>query len=323
VRRLDGALVAAVVVGALLLAAPFYYAPYRVEQIASALVLAIIVLGLGILTGFSGQISLGHSAFVGIGAYIAAILVEDHGWPYVATIPVAGAVCLGAGIVVGLPALRLRGLHLALVTLAFAAVFPAMLRRFNGLTHGNRGIRLDDAVAPGWTGLADDQWVYMVVLVTAAALFLFARNVIRSRVGRSMIAVRDDEIAAQAAGINVARVRTLAFGLSALFAGVAGALETLLVGAVAPSSFGVLPSIGYVVGLVIGGVGSLVGALIGGFAIHFLPRWAADINVQLSGVVYGGLLIALTYIAPDGIVGLGRRARRLLSSPTNQGDNKS
>lgn len=293
---------------------PFAIEPFQVEQVTTALVLGSVLLALGLLTGFGGQISLGHGAFVGLGAYTTAILVDDYRWPHLLTILVAAALCFVFGLVVGLPALRISGLYLALVTLALAALFPVVLRRADGLTHGNAGINFDDLRAPGWTGLADDQWLYFVVVAITGLLVLGVRNLIRSRPGRAIIAVRDSEIAAEASGINIARIKTMTFGVSALIAGVAGSMQALVVGAVAPDSYGVLVSIFYLAGLVIGGVATFTGPVIGGFVLHYLPRYASDVNENLSGVIYGGALMVLMYVAPGGLVGLGRRLRSRLTA---------
>ena len=191
---------------------PFFFGPYRVSQFTLALIYAVAVLGLNLLVGYSGQISLGHGAFFALGAYTCAILLDRTGIHYLLTIPAAGLMCFIAGFALGLPALRLRGLYLALVTLAIAIATPVLIRRFDSLTGGSQGIAVEQPAAPGWSGLADDQYLYFLSLVVAVPLFWFAAGVVRRDVGRALIAMRDDETAAktmgvQPGGLQDARVR--------------------------------------------------------------------------------------------------------------------
>jgi len=185
----------------------------------------IAALGLNLLTGYNGQISVGHGAFFGAGAYTTAILVADHGWPHFATLGVAAVIAFALGVLVGLPALRIKGLYLALVTLALATVFPLVITRFSSVTGGTQGKRVPRFRAPAWTGLADDQWKYYVLLAFAVVSFVLVRNLIKSRVGRALIATRDNETAAEVLGVNLSVYKVVTFGVSAMLAGIAGSLS--------------------------------------------------------------------------------------------------
>jgi branched-chain amino acid transport system permease protein len=304
-RRLRAAGFAALT--ALALAVPFMFGPYRVSQFTLALIYAVAVLGLNLLVGYSGQISLGHGAFFALGAYVGAILIDDTGLPYLLTIPAAGVVAFLAGLALGIPALRLRGLYLALVTLAVAIATPVLIKRFDGLTGGSQGIAVPQPTAPGWSGLADDQFLYLLCLVVAAPLFVFAAGVVRRDVGRALIAIRDEETAARTMGVDLARYKTLAFGLSSAYAGVAGALFVFANGFVAPESFTLVVSFAFLAAIVVGGLATIAGALFGALFIVFVPVWSSDVNQALSGVIYGATLIACMYLFRSGIMGLLRR----------------
>jgi branched-chain amino acid transport system permease protein len=285
---------------------PFFFGPYRVSQFTLVLVYAVAVLGLNLLVGYSGQISLGHGAFFALGAYTCAILLDRTGIHYLLTIPAAALVCFAAGFGLGVPALRLRGLYLALVTLALAIATPVLLRRFDGLTGGSQGLAVEQPTAPSWSGLADDQFLYFLALVVAAPLFWFAAGLVRRDVGRSLIAMRDDETAAKTMGVNLATFKTRTFGLSAAFAGVAGALFVFNNGFVAPESFTLVVSFSFLAAVVVGGLATIAGALFGALFIVFVPVWSADVNDALSGVIYGAALIACMYVFRSGIMGLLR-----------------
>src|SRR6185369_15521625 len=221
---------------AILLAAacalPFVVSNFRTFQFTLALVYAIALLGLNMLTGYNGQISLGHGAFYAIGAYCAAILMDKYGVPYWATIPVAGAVCLLAGFLFGLPALRLEGLYLALATFALGVSMPQLLKyhHLEQWTGGVQGIVILKPEAPGALAsmgikLNQDQWLYFFTLGVALVMFFLAWNLLRGRIGRAMLAIRDNHIAAEAMGVNTAIYKSLAFGVSAMYTGVGGALS--------------------------------------------------------------------------------------------------
>jgi len=287
---------------------PFFFGSYRVGQFTQALSLGIAVLGLNLLVGYSGQISLGHGAFFALGAYASAISIDDLGVPYLLTLPLAGIVCGIAGFLLGLPALRLRGLYLALVTLGLAIATPQIIKRADGLTGGTQGLGVDKVTAPAWSGLADDQWLYFVTLAVTAVMFMLAAFLVRGRVGRALVAIRDNEIAARTMGVDLARFKTGTFAISAAYAGVGGALFTLPIGFLAPESFPLALSFAFLAAIVVGGLATIAGALFGALFIEFVPVYAADVDEALAGVIYGGVLILFMYLAPGGVMGLIRKA---------------
>ena len=301
-------LIGLVLVLALACALPFVVSNYRVFQFTLALIYAIALLGLNILTGFNGQISLGHGAFYAIGAYTAAILMDKFGVPYWLTVPAAGAVCLVAGFLFGLPALRLEGVYLALATFALAVAMPQLLKDqgLEAWTGGVQGIVIVKPDAPPWSGLSQDQWLYFVVLAFALALFAIGWNLLRGRIGRAMVAIRDQPIAARAMGVNTAMVKSMTFGVSAMYTGIAGALGAIVIQFVAPDSFTLFLSISLVVGIVIGGLASISGAIYGGIFIQFIPNVADQISKAAPWAIYGVFLIVFMYVMPTGVAGFIR-----------------
>ncbi|HZZ59591.1 MAG TPA: branched-chain amino acid ABC transporter permease [Roseiarcus sp.] len=297
------------------LAFPFLASGYRLYQGAQVLIDVIALLGLNLLTGFNGQISLGHGAFFAIGGYGAAILVVKLGLPYWLAIPAASLICFAAGFLFGFPALRFGGLYLALATFALAVAAPQLLsyNGFNAYTGGSQGLSLTKPGAPFGLPLSNDQWLYLVCLFCAAVLYRAARNLVRGRVGRALIAIRDQPIAAETMGVNTALYKTSCFGISALFAGVAGGLSAIVVGFVSPESFGLPLSLSFLVGIVVGGLASLEGVLFGALFIEFVPNLADQLSVNfgesamaLPGAIYGVFLILLMAVAPTGVAGLIR-----------------
>lgn len=287
---------------------PFLLSNYHVFQLTLTLVYAIALLGLNMLTGYNGQISLGHGAFYAIGAYVAAILMDKFGVPYWLTVPVAGTVCLVAGFLFGLPALRLEGLYLALATFALGVAMPQILK-FKGFEHwtgGAQGIVIVKPEPPEWSHLTQDQWLYFVVLVCLVAMFVLGWNLLRGRIGRAMVAVRDQPIAATAMGVNTAMVKSLTFGVSALYTGIAGALGAIVVQFVAPDSFSIFLSITLVVGVVVGGLASIPGAIFGAIFIQFIPNIADQISKAAPWAIYGVFLILFMYVMPSGVAGFLR-----------------
>jgi len=287
---------------------PFVVSNYRVFQLTLALVYAIALLGLNMLTGYNGQISLGHGAFYAIGAYVAAILMDKFGVSYWLTIPAAGAVCLVAGFLFGLPALRLEGLYLALATFALGVAMPQILK-YKGFEHwtgGVMGIVIVKPEPPEWSGLTQDRWLYFVVLVCLVALFVIAWNLLRGRIGRAMVAIRDQPIAAQAMGVNTAMVKSLTFGVSAMYTGIAGALGAIVIQFVAPDSFTVFLSISLIVGVVVGGLASIPGAIYGALFIQFIPNVADQISKAAPWAIYGVFLLVFMYAMPTGVAGFIR-----------------
>ena len=321
----DGALrrYVTLAVGVCALAFPFLASGYHLYQGAQVLILAIALLGLNLLTGFNGQISLGHGAFFAIGGYGAAILIAKFGAPYWAAIPLASVACFVAGFLFGFPALRFGGLYLALATFALAVATPQILSYtgFDAFTGGSQGLSLAKPRAPFGLGLSADQWLYLVCLACAAALYWSARNLARGRVGRALIAIRDHPIAAETMGVNAALYKTTCFGVSALYAGVAGGLSAIAVGFVSPESFGLSLSLAFLVGIVVGGLASLGGVLFGALFIEFVPNLADQLTVSfgesakaLPGAIYGALLILVMAAMPTGAAGAARAAARRLAS---------
>jgi branched-chain amino acid transport system permease protein len=289
-------------------ALPLAVSDYRVFQFNLVLVYAIALLGLNLLTGYNGQISLGHGAFYAIGAYCAAILMDKYGVPYWATLPVAGAVCLLAGFLFGLPALRLEGLYLALATFALGVSLPSLLKyhHLEKWTGGVQGIVIAKPEPPFGLPINADQWLYYFTLAVAIVMFLLAWNLLRGRVGRAMIAIRDQHIAAEVMGINTAMVKSLAFGVSAMYTGVAGALGAIAVQYVAPDSFNIFVSIVFLVGIVVGGLASISGAIYGALFIQFVPNVADEISRAAPWAIFGMFLLGFVYLMPMGVAGAVR-----------------
>ena len=294
-----------------LLILPFLFKNYRVFQFNLVLVYAVAVLGLNMLTGFNGQISLGHGAFFAVGAYVAAVLMDRAAMPYWATLPFSAVVCFVVGWLMGFPALRLGGHYLALATYAFALAVPQLLKYKNieGWTGGVQGIVLTKPEPPisfSFLGqpFSADRWLYVFTLAVAALMFLVAWNLLRGRIGRAMIAIRDHPIAATAMGINLPYFKSVTFGVSAAFTGVAGALGAICVAFVSPDSFTVFLSITFLVGVVVGGLASIPGAIFGAIFIQFVPNVAEEISKSAPWAIYGVVLIAFMYLMPSGVMGL-------------------
>lgn len=320
-----GLLVAALVVAFL---TPFNMEDLELEKLATVGTFALGAMGLAVLTGFSGQISVGHGAFMGIGAYTTAILVADRAAPWYLSIGVAAVVCFAAGALVGLPALRIRGPALALATLGLAVLFPAVIRKYDTVTGGSQGKNLFEYRfrAPGWTGLTDEQWVYYVVLAFLLAALLLMRNLVRSRVGRGLIAIRDNEVAAEVLGVNIAAYKVLAFGTSAMLAGLGGALAVAINPNVSPGDYDIQLSIRLLVMAVVGGIATIGGPLLGATVVFYVNEEIRDRvgdiidqGEELAPVVFGAALILLMMLMPDGLIGGTRRIWRRLRPPAAMG----
>jgi len=295
--------IAAIAVAALL---PLLVKNFILFQLTLAMVYGIAILGLNLLTGINGQFSLGHSAFFAIGAYTAAIMMDRFGLNYLWTLPAAGIVCLGFGFLFGLPALRLHGIYLALATFSLAVATPQILK-VNALEHwtgGVQGIVIIKPDAPFGLPLSSDQWLYYLTLLIVVVMFAAAANLIGSRTGRALIAIRDNPIAARAMGIDISIYKSLTFGVSAFYTGVAGALGAIVIQFVAPDSFTFAFAIALFVGLVVGGVNSIPGTLFGGLFVLFVPNIAEHFSKGLAGAVYGLILILVIYLMPSGAAGL-------------------
>ncbi|MEI7871346.1 MAG: branched-chain amino acid ABC transporter permease [Alphaproteobacteria bacterium] len=307
---------------------PDVVSDYRLFLVSTMIIAAIAVLGLNLLTGFNGQISLGHGAFYAVGAYTAAVLMDHLNMPYWATLPCAAVVCFIVGYLFGLPALRLEGHYLALATFALALAVPQILKYkwLEGVTGGVQGIVLNKPEVPFGLPLSEDQWLYYYCLIVMVVLYWAAANMLNSRSGRAMMAIRDQYMAADTMGIDTALYKTVTFGISAAYTGIAGALSASAIAFVSPDSFTIFLSIKFLIGLVVGGVGSLAGSVVGGIfyvlvdnsaqALSLFVKNDLGLQFDLSAyTVFGILLIVLMYLMPMGIVGgvylLMRRLRGL------------
>jgi len=295
----------------LLLVIPLFAKNFIIFQLTMLLIYGVAVLALNILTGGSGQFSLGQSAFYAIGAYTSAILMEDFGVNYALTLPVAGLLCFVVGYLFGQPALRLSGVYLALATFALATAMPQLLKLgyFEHWTGGVQGLVVTKPDAPEFVvsalsavhlKMSQDMWLYYFTLVITIAIYLWSVNLLRSRSGRAMMAIRDNEIAASSMGVNVALYKTLAFGVSAGITGVAGGLGAIAVQFVAPDSYTITLAISLFLGMVVGGVGWLPGSFVGSAFIIFVPNIAESISKGLSGAVFGVLLFLVIFLIPHG-----------------------
>jgi branched-chain amino acid transport system permease protein len=313
-RRL--ALLAALLI--VLVATPFVLEGYALFQVAMMLVYAIGVLGLNLLMGFNGQISIGHGAFFALGAYVVAMLMAHAGWPYWATLPVAAGVCLLFGLLFGLPALRLSGVYLALSTFALALAVPQLIR-YKPLvkwTGGGQGLTLDRPSPPGWVPLSADQWLYGLTLAITLLLFWWAHNLLAGRLGRAIVAIRENPLSASTMGINLPFYKTVTFGISGMYTGIAGGLSAILVQFVSPDNFDLFLSISFLVGVAVGGLGRVSGAIYGGVFIVIIPNLLAKVSTATPWAIYGAVLIGVMYVMPDGIAGLLARLEARLRQRT-------
>lgn len=295
----------------LLVCAPAIFPGYLVFQITGVLAYAVAVIGLNLITGYTGQISLGHNAFFALGAYASALSMVHLNLHYAVSVLVAAAVTFSVGFIAGFPAQRLKGLYLALITLVLAVAVAPLIKYFKAVTGGVSGLSIDRPVPPAWTGLKQDDWVYFVVLAFAAGCFFLARNFAAGSTNRALNAVRQAPLAASSLGLNVSRTKILIFGIGSMFAGIGGALFNFITGFIAPDSFTLYLSVGFLAAAVVGGLGTIWGALVAGLFLQFVPSFASDISETLGGAVYGLILILCMFFMPKGIVGslLDRRQR--------------
>ena len=306
------ALAAIVLLAALV---PAFATDLQLFRLTNVLVYAIALLGLNILVGYNGQISLGHGAFYAIGAYATAILVVHFGVPHWTTIPVAGVVCFVAGFLFALPVRRLGPMHLAMATFAVGAVVPilAKSRGIEKWTGGGQGMGIDLPVVPFGLALSFDQWIYLVALCTLTAAFVLAANLLRGRTGRAVLAIRDHPIAAEAMGIDIVTYKAIVFGVSAMLVGVAGALAALAIRYVGPGMFGVFLSFGLLIGIAVGGIGSLAGAIYGAIFLQFIflltGTTARALQTWNLWLIYGTILILFLVFNPRGVAGAIERVR--------------
>ena len=315
-------LIVFVVVSVIVFTLPAFVNDFRAQQFSYVGIYLVALIGLNILTGYTGQISLGHGAFMAIGGYTTAILMTDHGVKDIVTIPIAIVVTGVAGFLFGLPAARLSGLYLALATFAIAVAMPSVIKRFEGFTGGGSGVNLFGT--PELTAsltpvrilgfeLNFNNWLYYLAWSIAMIGYVIGWLILRGRTGRAFRAVRDSETAAVSSGVSLARTKALAFGISAAYAGAAGALFAIATTYVNPDTFPVALSIFLLVGVVVAGLGSLQGLIIGAIFIQFMPLWAQNISKSpgAPAVIYGAFLILVVLALPGGAAGLISRVTQL------------
>ncbi len=303
-----------------LLAAPWLVPEYWLAQLTFVLIYAIAGLGLMLLAGFTGLFSLGHAAFLGVGAYTQAVLT-NAGLPFPLALACAAGLSAAVGVVVGLPALRVKGIYLGIATLSFGFIVEEVLARWESITGGNAGIHIKKPDFFGWT-LESGEAFYFLCLILAILATLGILNLLRAPTGRAFVAIRDSEISAQSMGIHLARYKTLSFALSAALAGVAGALYAHKLQFISPDQFNILQSIDLLLMIVIGGLGSVHGAFLGAIFLITMPQAIAMIKDYLppiigqapglQGVVYGAVLIAFVLFEPMGLYGRWLKIRTYL-----------
>ena len=317
--RAIGVAAFAVVIAAL----PWLIPPFATFELTFAGAYAIAILGLVILIGHSGQISLGHGAFMAVGGYSVAVLLQQAGLSYAFSIPFAIVLCAVLGFGLGAIALRLGSIYLALATFALAASVSPLLKRFKAITGGVQGISMPSPHAPHALEhvLRGETWFYYLTWAIAALFFGIAFIALRGRIGRSLRAIRDSEVAAISFGVNPVFFKTLAFGWSAAYAGTAGALLAVSTAYVSPDIYSIGLSLTLLAGAVMGGLNLMSGAIVGGAAIEFLPLWAQNVNPAFSSIIYGVAEIAIMMFMPGGIAGTLeslRGALKLQSSASRQ-----
>lgn len=303
-----------VLVAVLLVAMPLVAPSYLTFQLTGVMAYAVAAIGLNLIIGYAGQISLGHNAFFALGAYTAALSVAHLHVHYVVSVLIAAAVTFVVGYLAGFPAQRLKGLYLALITLVLAVSVSPVIKHFKAYTNGMSGLSVDRPTPPVWSGLTQDAWVYYVVLLFTVVCFFLARNFVAGSTGRALTAIRQAPLAASSMGVDVNGYKVLIFGLGSMFAGIGGAIFNFSIGFIAPDSFNLLLSVSFLAAIVVGGLGTVWGALVAGLFLQFVPSYASDISNALAGAVYGGILIVCMFFMPKGIVGSAMawlRERRL------------
>ena len=305
--------IAVVVTAVVLLGIPLTTDTFQTFQFANVAIFVIVIMGLNLLTGYSGQISLGNGAFMAVGGYTTALLVHDANVPYGLTIPLAGLLAGVVGFLVGFPALRLRGIYLALATFALALSVTPVLNNFDSFTHGHAGVGIPVAKPPPGLELSNEQWMYFLSWVIVGVLFVPVWLLVNSRTGRAWKAIRESETAAASCGVRVSTYKTLAFGISAFYAGVGGSLTVIINAYTNPDGYGLGLSLSLLIGLVLGGLGYVWGPLLGGLLVVWLPYFAEKASgVHLGPVSFGGkpdigfgvLLLLVVFFAPNGLAGL-------------------
>ena len=290
---------------------------FQTFEFTNVAVYSIALMGLNLLTGYSGQISLGNGAFMAVGGYTTALLVHKVGIPWYLTVPIAGLTAGIFGFMFGFPALRLSGIYLALATFALALAIPPLIDNYDTFTNGHSGINMKAVVPPDFVALSQDQWLYFICWGIAGLMFLLSIAIIRSGIGRAFMAIRDSETAAVSSGVSLSYYKTLAFGVSALFSGVSGSLLAIIVAYVNPDVFGLQLSLSILVGAVVGGIGLQFGPILGALFLVWVPYFAEKqggtslgfISLPQKPEIYFGIfLLLIMFFAPSGIAGLFPRA---------------
>lgn len=290
-------------------AIPFALSGYQTFQLAQVLIYFLAIMGLNLLTGYCGQLSLGHGAFFALGAYGAVVLLNALGLPWWIALLFAPVISFAIGFLFGWPALRLEGPYLALATFSLAIAVPQLLKHesLSAWTGGVQGVNLPQISAPRWWPSTPDHWFYLVCLSCAVAAFIVMNNLVRGRVGRAIAALREHPVAATTMGVNRARTTAIVFGISAMLTGLAGALNAFATQFISPDSFNLFLSITLLVGAIVGGLGTRTGPLFGAIFIQFMPRLAEEVSKAAPWAIYGVALLLVVYLAPGGIAGrLGR-----------------
>jgi branched-chain amino acid transport system permease protein len=324
VRRVLG-VVAVIAVIAVVVAPPLWLSVLRLGTATELLAYAVAVLSVNLIVGHTGQIALGHAAFVGVGAYVTVVLSGDHGWPMVLTVPVAAVFAFVVGVLLAIPALRLSGLYLALITLAVGAAFGPVVKRLSTVTGGTGGKSTRAVLdAPSWFGsgrLADARWIYAITAAIAFVVFVCSTNLVSGRIGRSLVALREHELSARTFGINVQRQKVVMFGISAGVAAIAGSLFMFRERFAIDTTYSPQLSIRLYTAAFIGGVSSIRGALIGGVVIVLTPVVFDAFGVLLEpNLVFGATLVVLTLFAPDGMAGWVARFQARRDAPNGSAD---
>jgi branched-chain amino acid transport system permease protein len=310
-RSLVTAAVTAAAVAVVIVILPFVLDGYHEGIVADVAIYFIAILGLNILTGYTGQISIGHGAFMMIGGYTTVIMSHDHHTNLIATLPLAAAITFGCGLLVGLPALRLSGVYLALATFALAISVPQLPLKFSKFLGGSNGLQTDHTVS--------HLWLYVVSWSCAALAFVAAWLLLRGRIGRAFRSVRDSEVAAVSSGVSLPIYKTFAFGVSAAYAGVAGSLFVLATNGFAqPNEFGILLSLKILIGAAVAGLGSLWGIVVGAVFVGLLPEISSSVPFvgpsHGQDLVFGLVVILVMLVLPNGFAGLLARVQAAIKT---------
>ena len=306
--------------GLLLLAAPWLLSEYLLAQLTFILIYSVVGLGLMMLAGFTGLFSIGHAAFLGVGAYTQAVLTQ-MGWPFPVAMAMAGLLSAGVGVVVGLPALRVKGIYLGIATLSFGFIVEEVFARWESVTGGNTGKTVGAPQMWGWAADTGTSFYFVCLVVTVLAT-LACLNLLRSPTGRAFVAIRDSEISAQSMGIHLAYYKTLSFAISAALAGIGGALYAHQIRFLTPDQFNIIQSIDLLLMVVIGGLGFIHGVFLGATFLIGLPQAISVVKdflpeaignaPGLKAVVYGAVLVAFVLFEPMGLYGRWLKIRTYL-----------